>query len=416
MIPRVCSAALQVFVVVACLVSPFNDAFAGQGAGRILYVPPNSAFIENPSGESVVTINDLSGSISILQSSINNARSANPNSVLVIRLLPGATYWVTNAGIVLGSRECLFANGATVKASSSSVAVPLIQIASGSTNVSIAGGTLDGTGANVNGIYAPAAARVNVDLVIVQNCSLDCILLKGNGNSTYDNEISVTRCECSGSPAHAGISIQNSTQTAVVDNNCHHDGQGVWLSCAWATVANNTCHHNTTGIDIAGGNDNVIANNTCNNNVTGIHAGASNNMLASNSTGTNSTAGINSNGSSNTFVDNLFTGGNASDFNSAGSGNRVVAYKRDLNAAGQNYFYPPLINDQHANSIVNGMGRTEPVRFRAHCQSEQRHRAASQWHVQRRLCAAHAFVEYVRPVERNDSDQWFDHSYFRHFG
>jgi parallel beta-helix repeat protein len=359
MIPRVVSAALQMPLVMAFLVYPLNDAFAGQGAGRMLYVPPNSAFIENPSGESLVTINDLSGSISTLQTSMNSARSANPNSVIIIRLLPGATYWVTNAGIVLGSRECLVAKGATVKASSSSVAVPLIQIASGSTNVSIAGGTLDGAGANINGIYAPAAARVNVDLVIVQNCALDCILLKGNGNSTYDNEMSVTRCECSGSPAHAGISIQNSTQTAVIDNDCHNNGQGIWLSCAWATVANNTCHHNTTGIDIAGGNDNVIANNTCNNNATGIHAGASNNMLASNSSGTNSTAGINSNGSSNTFVDNLFTGGNASDFNSAGSGNRVVAYKRPLNASGQNYFYPPLINDQHASSIVNGMGRTD---------------------------------------------------------
>src|SRR5262249_51191969 len=160
--------------------------------------------------------------------------------------------------------------GAIVKASSASVTVPLVQIASGSTNVSVSGGTFDGNGASVNGIYAPAAARVNVDQVIVQNCGLDGILLKGNGNSTYDNEMSVTRCECSGSPTHAGISIQNSTQTAVVDNHCHNNAQGIWLSCTWATAANNACHHNTTGIDIAGGNDNVVANNTCNHNVTGI--------------------------------------------------------------------------------------------------------------------------------------------------
>ena len=75
--------------------------------------------------------------------------------------------------------------------------------------------------------------------------------------------------------------------------------------------------------------------------------------------GTNSTAGISSDGSSNTFVDNLFTGGNASNFTSAGSGNHVVAYKSPLSAASQDYFYPPLIDDQHTNTIVNGMGRTD---------------------------------------------------------
>src|SRR5215831_13021594 len=85
-------------------------AFGGQGAGRMLYVPPNSTFVENPSGESVVSVNDNSGTIYTLQSSINSARIANPNSLLVVRLLTGSTYWVTNAGIVLGSRECLVAN------------------------------------------------------------------------------------------------------------------------------------------------------------------------------------------------------------------------------------------------------------------------------------------------------------------
>ena len=106
--------------------------------------------------------------------------------------------------------------------------MPLIQIASGSTNVSVAGGTLDGNGANINGIQVPAANRVNIDKVIVRNCGQDCILLKGNGNSVYDNELSVTRCDVSGSPQHAGISIQNSTQTVCVDNNCHNNLAGIY--------------------------------------------------------------------------------------------------------------------------------------------------------------------------------------------
>ena len=338
---------------------PVHFALAGQGVQRMLYTSPNTTFIEQPSGDSVVTVSDTSGSISTLQTSINNARSANPNSVIVIQLLANATYSVSTAGIVLGSHECLVASGATIKAASSSVTVPLITIASGSTNVSVAGGTLDASGANIQGIYAPAAARVNVDKVVVKNCGQDCILLKGNGNTAYDNEITVTRCDCSGSAAHAGISIQNSTQTAVLDNYCHNNLTGIWLSCAWADVANNVCTGNTTGIDVSGGDDNVVANNTCNNNGTAIHAGASNNMILSNSMGTNSTAGINSNGSGNNFIDNLFAGGNYTNFISAGSGDHVVAYRAPISASSVDYFYPPLINDQHTNLIMNGMGRTD---------------------------------------------------------
>lgn len=342
----------------ALFASLTGTAFAGQGAQRMLYTSPNMGFVEQPSGDVLINVNDTSGSVSMLQTEINNARSANPTNVIVIRLT-NTTYVVNSAGIVLGSQECLVASGATIQAANSSVTAPLITIASGSTNVSVAGGTLNAAGANVQGIYAPAAARVNIDKVTVQNCGLDCILLEGNGNSTYDNEMTVVRCDCSGSPAHAGISIQNSTQTAVLDNNCHNDGQGVYLSCAWANVANNTCESNSIGIEIAGGDDNVVVNNTCNNNGTGIQDAAANDVVASDSLGDNSAAGIKSTGSGATFVDNLFTAGNATNFLSGGSGNHVIAYKGPLSAAGQDYFYPPLIDDQHTNLIVNGLGRTD---------------------------------------------------------
>lgn len=348
--------ALALAIIAASLMA--DRALAGQGAVRMLYTTPNMAFVEQPSGEVVTNINDASGSIATLQTTINNVRAANPTNVIVIHLT-NTTYVVSSAGLVLGSHECLVASGATIQAANASITVPLITIASGSTNVSVSGGVLDAGGANVQGIYAPAAARVNVDMVIVRNCGEDCILLKGNGNSTYDNEMTVTRCDCSGSPAHAGISIQNSTQTAVIDNNCHNSYEGIYLSCAWATVANNTCESNSFGIQIAGGDDNVVANNTCNNNSTGIQAAASNDMIVSDSLGNNSTAGIDSIGSGNTYVDNLVTAGNATNFISAGSGDNVVAYKGPLAAPGQNYFYPPLTDDQHTNLIVNGMGRAD---------------------------------------------------------
>lgn len=332
---------------------------AGQGVARALYTVPNTSFIENPSGDSVVTVNDASGAIATLQMEINNARSANPNSIITIQLQTNAIYTVTSAGLVLGAQECLVAGTAVIKAANSSVTVPLIQISSGSTNVSVAGGTLDGSGASINGIYAPAAARVNVDKVIVKNCGLDCILLKGQGNSTFDNEMTVTGCNASGSPGHAGISIQNCTQAAVLDNFCHGNSVGIWIACAYGNFDNNTCTTNTTGIDFASGNDNVIANNTCNNNGTGILLAGSATIVASDAMGGNTVAGLKSSGSGNIFADNLFTAGNTTNFVSNGSGDMVVAYKGAVNASGQNYFYPPLIDNQHTNMIVNGMGRTD---------------------------------------------------------
>src|SRR5204863_9894565 len=95
------------------------------------------------------------------------------------------------------------------------------------------------------------------------------------------------------------------------------------------------------------------------NNGTGILADGSSSMLVSDSMGSNTVAGINSSGSGNIFVDNLFTAGNAANFINGGSSDKVVAYKTSLSASGQDYFYPPLIDDQHNTTIVNGMGRTD---------------------------------------------------------
>ena len=329
-----------------------------QGRRGNLYTAPPNGFILSPSGnETITTIDDTSGSISSVQTAINNARAANGSAVIVVNLQSGTTYTVSGSGLVLGTRINLIANGATIRAASSSVAATaLVQVASGATHVSIAGGTLDGAGAAVNGIFAPQANRVNVDKVTVRNTGLEGILLRGHGSTAWDNELTVTRCDVSGT-SRAGISVQNATQALVIDNHAH-DGTaaGIQLaSSARSSVVNNTLTNNATGLDVAG-NDNVISNNTCTGNGTGIAAGGSNNLVLSNSLGTNTT-GIRSTGTGNTFADNLFTGGHGTTFSSAGSGNHVLAYKGALSASGQNYFRPVLVSDDHAGAIVNGMGR-----------------------------------------------------------
>ena len=69
----------------------------------------------------------------------------------------------------------------------------------------------------------------------VTNVGLDGIFLAGEGNSTYNNELTVTRSDVSGS-LRAGIHIQDFTQAILLDNNCHHNRAGIWLASAWASV------------------------------------------------------------------------------------------------------------------------------------------------------------------------------------
>src|SRR6185503_4576885 len=116
--PRVALLAAMVVLLAAVRVS------AGQGAARLLYTAPNMKFVERTSGEVVININDASGSISSVQTAINNARAANPTNVIIIRLT-NTTYVVSSAGLVLGSHECLVASGATIQAAGASVTASL---------------------------------------------------------------------------------------------------------------------------------------------------------------------------------------------------------------------------------------------------------------------------------------------------
>lgn len=357
-IDRCCVSLRIILTIIALTVVACAPVLGSQGAVRMLYSVPNTTFVEQPSGESVVTINDTSGSISSVQSAIDVARASNPDKVIVIHLLKGATYTVNSAGLILGPHECLVMEGAMIQAGNSSVTAPLITIAPGSFNVSIMGGVLDGRKANTQGILATAASRVNIDHVVVRNFQLDGVFLSGNGNTAFDNEMTVTRLDVSGNRG-AGIHIQNATQTTILDNDCHENVVGIQVSAAWANIANNTCHFNGIGIDIVGGNDNVVANNTCNTNGIGIRAGAVMGMVVSNHLERNLT-GIESDGTGNNFIDNLFDPGNRINFVSKGVNNNIIAYKEPVSAFGQNYYYPPLIDNQHTDPlIVNGLGRTD---------------------------------------------------------
>src|SRR5438046_1853382 len=100
---------LSRFILAVAVTFWAGAAFAKQGVVRNLYTVPNMTFVEQVTGESVITINDTSGSIASVQASIDSARAANPSSVILIYLQRGAVYTVGSAGLVLGSNECLVA-------------------------------------------------------------------------------------------------------------------------------------------------------------------------------------------------------------------------------------------------------------------------------------------------------------------
>jgi hypothetical protein len=334
------------------------DGTAHQGAGPTLYTVPDNKFIEQPTGEMVVTVKDTSGTIAGLQAAIDSARAANADKVVVIYLKGGATYAVSSASLTLGSHMALVATGATIEAASASVSVPLISISSGATKVSVAGGTYDGKGAHIRGIYGSGVSRVNIDKVVVKGCGQDGILLVGNGDTMYDSEFAVTRSECSGASGHAGLAVQQCTMAYLGDNNLHDNLAGLSVEGAWANVANNVTQKNTTGIDVAG-SDNVIVNNDANDNATGIHVAGSNHMITSNALSGNTKFGIVSAGMGNNYLYNKFGSGNAAAFSPTGTGDHIIAYGASLDGTGQNYFYPPLIDNQHTQPIADGKGRTD---------------------------------------------------------
>jgi parallel beta-helix repeat protein len=333
-----------------------------------LYLPHADSYITTPlGGETIIQLQDSSGSIATAQTTLNNARTANPTAILVLNL-NASSYSVSTTGLVLGSNECLvLAPTTTIAASSSSAtAAFLVQVPTGSHNVSIAGGTFDGAGANLNCIQVAASTRVNISDLTARNAANNIIQVYGPGQTVFDSELTVANCSISqGTSTFSGLSLHDATQAIVIDNTVTNfaGGSGLYVkNCAYCTIAENTCTSCATGINLAAGNNNAVTDNTCSSNATGIllagNAGATSaNLCTSNTLNSNTTVAISASGIGDTIFDNTLTG-NAATLTLAGSANNIIPRKAAL-TVGQNYFYPPLIDDQQAGTIVNGKARTD---------------------------------------------------------
>ncbi|HMG03099.1 MAG TPA: right-handed parallel beta-helix repeat-containing protein [Edaphobacter sp.] len=171
----------------------------------------------------------------------------------------------------------------------------------------------------------------------MRNTSRGGIVLSGNGNT-----------------------VSNITQTLLLDNFVHENkGIGIQLNSAHSSVTNNEISHNNIGV-FADANNNLISDNDVSgNSETGVQLASSSSATAilRNIVSHNGANGIDFDGSDNFVYDNTLS--NQTNLTDRSSANYVVAHGTPLNAPTSKYFYPPTIDNQHNDPILNGVTRTD---------------------------------------------------------
>ncbi|WP_260706027.1 right-handed parallel beta-helix repeat-containing protein [Edaphobacter flagellatus] len=319
-----------------------------------LYIPPAASYILNP-GETAVQLQFDSVPLATVQTQLDAARAANPGAPIVLTLT--GYYWVRTAPLTLPSNTSVVLYG-TIAALPGATASSLISV-SGQSKVAIAGGVLEGNFANLSGIDAETSTKINIDAVTIRNTGRDAIVLNGNGNTTFDSGSAITRCDIAGSAGN-GITVSNITQTLLLDNFVHgNKGTGVQLSAAHSSVTNNEISHNNIGV-LADANNNLISDNDVSGNMQAgvqLASTSSSSAIMRNIISHNGANGIDFDGSDNLVYNNTLS--NQTDLTDRSAANYVVAHGTPLNAPTSKYFYPPTIDNQHNDPILNGVSRAD---------------------------------------------------------
>ncbi len=344
---------------------------AQTGPVGTLFTVPTTTFYKQVSGESVVTLNDTSETITGVQTQINSLRTQNPTKVIVINLKANGRYLVDTTPLVLGTNMCLNGAGATLAATSASItATCLMKISDGSSYTSVSYLKLEGNSANVYGIEANRVSRVNIDKVRTRATGLDGVKLQGLGSDVFDNECTITRCDTAGATNAAGVRILDTTQVVYMDNKSHDNLEGIVITnSSRAVIANNTIANNSlNGLSLPDTSWCSIVNNQFTSNPTAVATNASastttgsqRNIIASNNF-TATTTGIQLLGIGNILYDNTFDSTVTTPLAASGASNNhvVVTTQKPLNAGSQGYFYPPTIANFHNSTVVTGKARVD---------------------------------------------------------
>jgi hypothetical protein len=319
-----------------------------------LYVPPAPTFIHDPS-ETPVALSFGLTSLAQVQKQLDATSAANPNSPVVLTLT--GHYTVTDTPLTLPSNTSLVLYG-TIRADASATAPSLIAI-QGQSNVSVAGGLLDGMGVDLAGIAAVNSAKVNIDAVTIINTGKDGIVLNGAGNDAVDSGSGITRCEISGAAGN-GMTLSAITQLVLLDNYVHdNSGTGIQMSAAHSSIVNNVVKNNNVGIE-ADANDNLISDNELDGNQSGglqLTSSSSGTAVLRNAVINNAGYGVDFGGSNNLLYGNQLQ--NATDLVDRSASNWTVGTTAPLNAPVSQYFYPPTAGNPQTGPIMNGRSRTD---------------------------------------------------------
>ena len=355
-----------------CTLALQMDSYAGSAGLRnsLDYAVANSAFIQTPTAESVVNLEDTSGSIATLQASLDAARAANPDQLIIIRLKSNTTYEVLQTPLTLGSRMCLSGSGTSIAATSNTTANSLVAITSGSTLVSVDRLTLEGASKAIYGINASGVSRVNIDRVTVRETGLDGIYLEGLGSTTFNNQITVTRCTVTEVSNAAGIHLKNTTQGIVMNNACFNNTNGILIeSSEHGSIFNNESQYNASaGIRLLDTKNTRVVSNLCNGNSKGIATQSTSGIPASTynfilkNEITSCTTGISIGQSRDVYYGNEFPAGVTVPMAfTSGATNRIIQTSSLLTAPNQEYFYPPTSSNFHSEPVKNNQARTDVV-------------------------------------------------------
>jgi nitrous oxidase accessory protein NosD len=336
-----------------------GTAFPAGASGpnpRGLYVPPAVGFIHDPL-EIPVALELGQVPLTQVQRQLDEARAANPDVPIVLTLT--GVYVVTSTPLTLPSKTSLVLYGTILSLPFSSA--PSLVAITGQSQVAVSGGYLEGFGADLVGIDVAGSTKVNIDAVTITNTGRDGIVLGGQGNSVWNSGSAITRCEVTRAGGN-GITIDAVTQALVLDNLIRDTrGAGIQVGAVHSAVVNNVSQNNGVGIVVEGSDDLIADNELRGNRSEGLRltSTAANTTVLRNAVHGNATAGIDLDGTNNLVYANALH--NTLDLVDRAAANWVVARGTPLAAPVSRYFYPPTIDNRHADRIMNGRERTELV-------------------------------------------------------
>ena len=332
-----------------------DEASADGPVPNGLYTPPADGFILDPT-EAPIELSFESAPLSKIQAQLDAARTSDPDSPIILTLT--GAFVVVDSPLALPSKTSLILYG-TIEAAPDATAPSLVSII-GQRKVAVAGGVLDGHYHSLVGLDAEGSAQVNVDAVTIKNTGLDGLRLSGNGGTVWNSGSAIMRCNIAKAGA-SGIVLSSITQALLLDNFVHHNaGAGIRMSATHSSIVNNVVQENGVGIVVDTG-DNLISDNEIRDNRDGgvwLLPSSANTDVLRNVIAHNSSSGVDLDGSNNLLYLNTFD--NPVDLIERGSSNWVVPGRpRPLEALLSNYFYPPTIDNRHADPVMNGRNRTD---------------------------------------------------------